>query len=236
MKKVLIGIGTCDNFSYVERNCLDKVFAQTYKNFDVLLVDNSKGKTHFMKLLSQFPKANVIHIDRAPYFRDALREVRQYIKDYAVNHGYEYLFFVDIDHLLQEDSLEKLIKHNKDFVTGAIGYLHRDDSTCFIRDFTIAKPSFVPGMYPCKCITWDEMKFPPFFTEIHGCGLSTCLIKTKVLFGMNFYVCHKQAAFMEDMIFCGDLHNKGVKLFLDKTVRPFHLHVMMSQRAFRDPK
>ncbi len=236
MKKVLIGIGTCNKYDYVEKHCLEKVFAQTYKNFDVLLVDNSKGKTHFMKLMTQFPKANVVHIDRAPFFRDALREVRQYIKDYTVNHGYEYLFFVDIDHLLEEDSLEKLISHNVSFITGGIGYLHRDDSTCFIRDYTIAKPSFVPGMLPCKCITWEEMKHPPFFMEIHGCGLSTCLIKSNILIGMNFYVSHKQTCFMEDMIFCADLHNKGIKIYLDKTVKPLHLHVMMSQRAFRNPK
>ena len=234
--KVLVGIGVASQFDYVIDKCLKTVFEQDYDNFDVLLMDNSKDSTYHLTLMSKFPKAIIEHFKRPIYFRDALTQAREKIKDYAIIHGYDYLLFVDVDHILKPDTITKLISHKKDFITACIGYLHQDYSTCFIRDWSETKPSFVPGLSPCKPIYYEEMKKPPFLMEIMCCGLACALIKVPVLLGMHFYNSHKQTAFMEDLIFCSDLQKKGIKLFLDKTVNPFHMHVMMAERVHRNTK
>lgn len=236
IKKVLIGIGVCDKFDYVIKKCLKTIFEQDYPDFDVLLMDNSANEFYHVNLKAMFPRAIVQHFKRPRYFRDALTQARERIVQYAINYGYEYLLFVDVDHILQNDTLSKLIHHKKDFVTACIGYLHQDYSTCFIRDWGETKPSFVPGLPPCKPIYYEDMKQPPFLTEILCCGLACCLIRVPVLLGIHFYNSHKQTAFMEDLIFCADLQKKGIKLFLDKTVQPVHLHVMMADRVWRDQK
>jgi len=64
------------------------------------------------------------------------------------------------------EAISKLISHKKDFVTACIGYLHKDYSTCFVRDFKETKPSFVAGLSPCKPITYKEMEQPPFLKKL----------------------------------------------------------------------
>jgi len=236
MKKVLVGIGVCKKFDYVISKCLKTVFEQDYPNFDVLLMDNSRDELYHLKLRSQFPKAIIQHFKRPRYFRDALTQARERIKDFAITYGYEYLLFVDVDHILEANTISKLISHKKDFVTACIGYLHKDYSTCFVRDFKETKPSFVAGLSPCKPITYKEMEQPPFFKEIMCCGLACALVRVSLLIGIHFYNSHKQTAFMEDLIFCSDLKKNGIKLFLDKTVKPIHMHVMMADRVWRDTK
>ncbi len=233
MKKVLIALGTCDRFDYCEEHCLSKIFAQTYKDFDVLIVDNSEGINHEMELRSKFPHTKIVHLNRPPIFREATKQVRQFIVDYAVSNGYEFLFLVDIDFIIPLDTLEKLIKHDVDFVTAAIGYMHQAYSTCLVQNFESKSISKVPGFPVLKPIMWAQMKEPPLFMEIMACGLACALIKCQVLPGIKFRVSHKQMAFLEDLLFCADLQKRNVKLFLDKTIETIHVHVKIEERNWR---
>ena len=228
MKKVLIAIGTCDRFAYCEDHCLSKIFAQTYKDYDLLVVDNSEDVDHFMGLKERYPHVNIIHKDRPPIFREATKQIRQFIVDYAVTKGYDYLFLVDIDFIIPEDTLEKLITHKCEFVTAAIGYMHQAHSTCLVQDYDSQKVSFVPIFPVLKPITWAEMKEPPFLQEILASGLAC-----RVLPGIKFRITHKQMAFMEDILFCADLKQMGVSLYVDKTIETIHAHTKMEERNWR---
>ncbi len=233
MKKVLIGIGTCDHFDYIEGPCLKKVFDQTFQDFDILLVDNSEDVTHSLELKQKFPNINIIHINRPNIWRDACKEMRQYITDYAVYNGYEFLFFLDIDMLIQEDTLEKLISHDVDFVTAPIGYMHQDLSTCFLQDFDANRMSRIPSLPPLKAISWAMMKYEPMYMEIVAVGLACALVKCSILTGIKFRVSHDSMAFFEDIMFCSDIRKKGIKLFLDKNMETIHAHCKNPERGFR---
>ncbi len=231
--KVLIGIGTCDKFEYCDEHMIKSVLNQTYKNFDILIVDNSFDLTYFSTLMKMNLPAKVIHRPRAKYFRDALMDNRQFIVNHCIAGNYDSLLFIDADHVLELDTLEKLVKHNKDMITGNIGYLHQEFSTCYLQDFDQKKPSKVAGIPPLKAISYKDMEKPPFLMEIIGCGLACALIKTHVLIGIKFQNTHSIKAFMEDLFFCKDLREKNVKIFLDKTVKPMHLHTFIPDREFR---
>ncbi len=231
--KVLIGIGTCDKFDYCEKPVFDSIFSQDYPNFDVLIVDNSQTRFYSSTLLSKYPKAKILHLNRPRFFRDAVGQARKAIKDYALSNRYDRLFFVDADMLLKKDSLSKLMKHDKDFVTGAIGYLHdkKNRTTVFRGDKFHA--SKVPGQDFLIPILYGELDNLADLTKIESCGLSCCLIKTHALSGMDFFISHTEMAFLEDRIFCRDLKQKGIELFLDKNVRPEHWHRFFKERFQR---
>jgi len=233
--KILIGMGTCDKFKYAEEHVIPKILAQTYSDFDFLIVDNSSFRHYEVELKLRYPQAKIIHLQRPKYFRDAVGQVRKYITDYAVANGYDYLFFVDADFIIEPDTLEKLLRHKADFVTAIIGYLHQQEnftSVCLKSNDT-SKISKIPGLPPVTAIKFSELDDPPNFQQITCCGLSCCLIDCRTLIGINFYVSHQHMAFLEDFIFCRDIQRKGFKLFVDKTIRPFHLHRMMPERNFR---
>ena len=233
MSKVLIGVGTCDKFSYCEEHVFKRVFEQDYPDFDVLILDNSKSLQYYNTLKLNYPNADVVHISRPKFFRDALGEARNSIKNYAVSRGYDYLFYVDADMILEENSLSRLMSHNKEFVTGLTCYHHdpNNKSTIFKADFS--RPSKVPGQTQLCAMTHPEIEALEGLTEIEACGLSCCVIKTSVMVGMSFFVSHKEMAFLEDRLFCRDLKMKGVKIFFDKTVFPKHLNIFIPDRTSR---
>jgi len=233
--KILVGMGTCDMFKYAEEHVISKILAQTYSDFDFLITDNSEFRHYEAELKLRYPQAIIKHLSRPKYFRDAVGQVRKYITDYAVANGYDYLFFVDADFIIELDTLEKLLRHKTDFVTAVIGYLHQPNnftSLC-LPSKDPSKVSKIPGLPPLTAIKFSELDNPPSFQEIVACGLSCCLIDCRLLIGINFYVSHEHQAFLEDFIFCRDIQRKGFKLFVDKTIRPFHLHRMMPERNFR---
>ena len=226
-------MGTCSKFSYCEEEVIDAILKQTYSNYDFLIVDNSSNLLYYSQLMMKYP--NVIHINRQKYFRDSLGSVRKAIKDYAVNRGYDYLFCVDADMVIQPDTLKKLMKHNKEFVTAAIGYMHDrfGRTTCYVKHKDPNKIGKMPGQPALEALLFSQMKDLPGLTEIVSCGLSCCLIKVSNLIGMDFYISHKEMAFLEDRVFCRDLAAKGIKIWLDTTILPLHLHMMMTERNFR---
>jgi len=225
--KVLVGIGTCDKFSYIEKHCFDSIRKQTYKDFDVLIVDNSKGIFHYFDLVTKNTDFKVIHIKRARYFRDALAQVRKKIIDYAFFNKYDYLFFADVDHIFEPDTLKKLISHKKDFVSGLIGYLHKETCTIFKNG---ASSKRYNQYEPYK---WKDLEGSNKLIEIEGSGLACALIKTHFLLGIDFHVSHKRMGFGEDLLFCSDLKNKGAKLYCDTSVKPTHAHIFMPERLAR---
>lgn len=238
MKKVLIGIGTCERFAYCEEHVLGAAYNQSYKDFDILLLDNSKTTKYSTFLKAKYPWATVEHLSNRPaLYRDALGQSRKGIVDYAVSHGYEYLFFLDADFIIEQNTLEKLMAHDVDFVTTVIGYMHHhlNKTTCFLK----APPdvrSKIPGLPGVKALLYSEVDSLPVLSEIEACGLSCAVIKAKFLPGINFYISHLNESFLEDMIFIRDIRRKGARIWLDRTLKPMHLHVGMPERQFRAEK
>ena len=239
MHKVLIGIGTCDKFAYCEKYVLEAAHNQTFKDFDVLILDNSKTSTYSAILQAKYPWATVKHLGSRPkYFRDATGQSRKAVVDYAVSHGYEYLFFLDADFIIKPNTLEKLMSHNVDFVTTVVGYMHHhlNETTCFIKNHDKNIRSKIPGLPGVKALLYPEVDSLPELSEIVFCGLSCALIKVKFLYGTAFYVSHLNQSFLEDVIFIRDIRRKGAHIWLDRTLKPMHLHVGMQERQFRAEK
>ncbi len=232
--KVLVAMGTCSKFEYAEEPVIKSILSQTFKDFDLLIVDNSDDLLYNIKLINKYPQATIIHVKRPQYFRDAVGQVRKLIKDYAINNGYDYLFGLDADMLLEKDTLEKMISHKLGFVTAVIGYMHdpKNRTTIYVRHPDKNKIGKLPGQPALAALLYSDMENLPKIIEIISSGLACYMIKVSLLIGMDYFISHKEMAFLEDRVFCRDLAVKA-KLYCDTTITPKHLHVMMPERNMR---
>ena len=151
---------------------------------------------------------NLIHIGRSEIVRQAL------------NFGCEYLFFLDDDMIIPQNTIVRLYKYKKDFVT-ALAFMRTEP--------------FKPCIYKGKTSDnkWlESYGYKEGLVEIDASGLSCSLINMKVIKtllqekgkeikdrGGLFHI----NRFGEDMNFCEDLAEIGVKLYCDTNLIIDHL-------------
>src|SRR3989344_993726 len=114
--KVLVGCPTSDYHEYALQQYADSIKKLTYKNHDVLLVDNSKDNNYFNKI-----KSLNIPVIKGPWFesaRDRIIASRNILREKTLENGYDYFLSLEQDVLPPENFIELLLKHNKEVITG----------------------------------------------------------------------------------------------------------------------
>ncbi len=89
------------------KNCLNSVFKQTYRNFEVYFVDNGSidGSSDFVK--SNFPKVKVIQLDKNYGFAKGNNEgIKKAFKDKLV----QYIVCLNNDTIVDKNWLKELVK------------------------------------------------------------------------------------------------------------------------------
>jgi glycosyltransferase involved in cell wall biosynthesis len=144
---------------------------------------------------------------------------RNTIAGYAIENGYDYLFAVDADMAFPPDTLQKLLSHDEDFVTGV---------------YRMRRPDQVIELYDTKYQQIDRQMLDLYTTiEIGGCGFGCALVKTKVLKDVGYpqfeyhQAYHHGDTFSEDNDFCQKARNLGYKIWVDTTVRCSHKGTIM---------
>jgi len=145
--------------------------------------------------------------------------MRNYACQIAINKGYDYLFMVDEDMEYPADSIIKLIKHNKDFVTGSAN---------------TRTPPYLPTQYK----NWKsaDLSNPDNHVKAEGdklikiecSGVCGALIKTNSLEKLKYpFFQIKYKEFPDiiggDVMFCKQLKDKGISMYLDPTIFYGHL-------------
>lgn len=138
-------------------------------------------------------------------------QIRNLIADWVIK-GFDYLFSVDHDIILQKDSLMKLLSHDKDLCAGV--YRQRlEPQTLEIYDMNYKNINTVNGN----------------LIQIGACGFGCTLIKKRVFqqikypqFEYHPALDHKNT-FSEDIDFCKKANNLGFKLYADTSVICGHI-------------
>ena len=163
-----------------------------------------------------------------------IHSARNQIAVSAVEKEFDYLFFIDSDCVIPEDTLERLVEHDKDIVAGMY--------------FGKVIP-FPPIIYEKtdKDMYRHIMDYPENqLIEVDAVGMGCCLIKTEVL---KHFVCdremqyedgHKeikkvsyafepmpapdsdQFAMGEDVAFCKRVQDAGYKIYVDTGLQCAH--------------
>ena len=147
-------------------------------------------------------------------------QVRNLIAYYTINNNFDYVFCVDSDIVLPEDTLEKLLSHNLDIVTGV--YIQRKPDVCIPE-------IYIKNEYGGVVNIDSNLLIEDKLMEIAGCGFGCVLIKRKVLEDIGYpqFEYHSSIDFKdtvsEDIDFCTKAINKGYKIFVDTSIKCEHI-------------
>lgn len=146
-------------------------------------------------------------------------QIRNLIAHWIVNGPYDYLFSVDSDIVLPNDSLVKMINQDKDMISGL--YIQRKEDQQTPEIYKINEH----GLFHMNLIDIPKNET----IEIDGCGFGCALIKKSVFTSIEYphFVYHSaidhKDTFSEDLDFCVKAKQRGFKIFLDSSIICKHI-------------
>jgi FkbM family methyltransferase len=153
-------------------------------------------------------------------------QIRNLIAHWAV--AYDYLFCVDSDIVVPKDALVKMLKADKDIISGL--YIQR------IPDRQILE-IYLQAPFGATNANFDDVKNSGII-EIAACGMGCCLINSNVIRRMEYpHFVYKSAidhahTFSEDIYFCFKARELGFTVWADTSIRCDHI----GQTTFSLPK
>lgn len=146
-----------------------------------------------------------------------IAQIRNLIAHWAKN--YDYLFSVDSDIVFEKNTLEKLLQHDKDIVSGL--YIQRKEE----KILEIYESNEIGGV---KNIALEKT-LKQKLIEIEACGFGCVLIKSEVIEKIGYpQFVYKDAldhrnTISEDIYFCKRAKQEGFKLWADTTIVCEHI-------------
>ena len=144
-----------------------------------------------------------------------VEQVRNLIAHWTIHNGFDYLFTVDSDISFPPDTIQRLLSHNKDIVSGV--YIQRIQGQHTIE---IMRRNDRGGV---AHIDWATIKGQGL-VPIDGCGFGCVLVKREVFVGMEYpHFVYKSAidhknTISEDVYFCMKARERGFTLWCDTDV------------------
>lgn len=213
--KVLVGCPTCDLYEYCLDKYVDAVKNLDYKDYDVVLVDNSKNKEYTEKI-----KKLGLKVIKGKYYDDVKRRIiesRNLLRQYALDNNYDYLLSLEQDVIPPKDIINKLASHGDYIVTGVYFNYNINNGVKMLTPMLWKSVGGEDVVY----ISEDEVFSKDYFSVI-ACGLGCVLISREVLGYVEFRFAENEKCY-DDMFFGLDVHNKGYSIFVDTSVRCVHL-------------
>ena len=216
--KILVGCPTSFHKEYALQQYANSIKKLTYKNHDVLLVDNSEDNVYFEKI-----KSLGIPVIKGPWFesaRDRIIASRNILRQKVLDEGYDYFLSLEQDVLPPENFIESLLKHNKEVITGVY----------FADNIIPGKPlpELIPLVYilenpetlSMRPLNQNELWEFPGLMEVISAGLGCVLIHKNVLKDIKF---RYDLNTFDDRWFFLDLYNKKIKVYADTSLNCRHL-------------
>ena len=183
-EKILVGCPVSDYHLYCTEEYLNTLKSLTYKNYDILLVDNSKEDTFFKDLIKRGINTARISFNENPRIR--IVESRNILRQKVLEGDYDYFLSLEQDVLPPENFIESLLKHNKEVITGVY----------FADNIIPGKPlpELIPLVYvlenpetlSMRPLNQNELWEFPGLMEVISAGLGCVLIHKNVLKDIKF--------------------------------------------------
>ncbi len=242
MEKVLVASPIFYRMKYCLEEFLSNLRKLTYKNYDILIIDNSKGPEgeKFFNELKQ-EKGIILLKDDSKDDKNINRLVssRNNIIDYALKNSYDHILMLDSDVIPPLDIIEKLLGTGKDVVSGIyynyfnVGKELRPMPVAWMflteEEFDIIKKQGVPDMVKSRSdlrrhMTNEEAFSGQTFEVMYPSG--GCMLIGRKVFSLQKYglkdVDSKYVS-GEDIYFVDEARKKGFPSFVNTSVRCNHL-------------
>lgn len=214
--RILIGIPICDWYEYCLLELVASIKSLKYDNKDLLFVDNSQGDSFAKKLRSLG-----FNVKQIPYYekpRDKMVHSRNLLRKETLDNEYDYLFMLDADVIVPPNSLETLLSHNKQVITGVFYSFYNIEG----------KPRMMPVLWKAENEEKQTMRFfmpeeleTPRLIEARACGTGCLLISRNVLEQVEFRY-KEEVKSCDDVWFCHDIKQRGIQLYADTAVKCQH--------------
>jgi cellulose synthase/poly-beta-1,6-N-acetylglucosamine synthase-like glycosyltransferase len=179
--RIMVGVGICPRTEYARDLFMDWFKKQIYQNVE-LFIDENSGEEN-------------------------ARASRQRIRDKFISSNCDYLLFCDVDTIPPLDAIPRLLKANKDIITGLT--VSRLDPTVI---------AFWKESYPEQKQKKELINNTKELIEIDGAGLYLTLINKPVLEKIQF----DWDSIVDDAEFFSRAKALGYKIYLDPTVQCKH--------------
>ena len=150
---------------------------------------------------------------------------RNFMAQWALDAGVDYLWMVDSDIIVPEKGLAGLISHDLEV---CLGWYIRGNSDCYQTNMV------KPGSDNSNCYNGQMLVIEPSVGKeallpVKYGGMGCALISTEVFmrFPRPWFEYHDHAdgsGFSEDYDFCRKCANNGIKIWLDARVQCGHIH------------
>jgi len=215
MTKVLVGGPVSDMHEYCFNEFIKSRKSLTYKNHDILLVDNSKTDKFYKRIKEAgLPVERIEYREKA---RDRLIESRNLLRKHAIENGYDYFLNLDQDIMPPNDIVERLIKHKKKVVTALYFNPIRLPKTGEIKIRPVI--GFLEGTR-VRFLKPEEMN--KGIVEVDVCGSGCIIMHREVLEKVEFRY-DKEGEGFDDVMFVQDAKEKGYKVYADTSLVVKHL-------------
>lgn len=152
------------------------------------------------------------------FFGYTIDQVRNLIGKWA--EGFDYLFSVDSDIVLPQDTLVKMLNHDVDIVSGV--YIQRKPNQEILE---IHRKNNQGGV---SSVSFKDIQ-PAGLHEIDSCGFGCVLVKSDVIRKIGYpYFQYKSAldhafTISEDIFFCNRAQDVGAKIYVDSSIVCKHI-------------
>ena len=210
--KVLIGIPTYNGKDYCLDEFIESIKKIDYPNKEIIFMDNSDDLMHAEIIRKK--GFNTVYLKAKDYYDKIIRS-RNAIRSYFLAKDFDYLFFIDSDVMVPADALQKLVKHDKDIVSGVVYTIWTLEGQTKIRPIL-----FEYNDETTRKIMKTKSKTPGLH-EIAACGAGCMLVKRKVHAKISFAMPEDKKT-SEDYWFCYLAEKQGFKIYADTSVQCKH--------------
>jgi len=221
-----LGITAYDRKAYIIDKFLDSIRSLTYKNIEILFVDNSKTEEY-----ADYIRNEGFEVIRSGWFEtthERLTDAYNTLRVKFLEGDYSHLMVIEQDIIAPNDTIERLLQHDKDVCSG-LYYLA--DTPCVMvgglrdvppgkeREFRFEKKVYFYDFIDEKILKTKKL------VQVFCCGLGCVLIKREVLEKVEFRIKKNPGGEWKghnDMFFYFDLRARNIKVFLDPTIKCEH--------------
>ncbi|MBU0930262.1 MAG: hypothetical protein KJ623_04280 [Nanoarchaeota archaeon] len=208
--KILIGCPTSVHKKYCLKEYVKAIKSLTYKNFDILLVDNSEGEEYYNEIKKELSCVKDEYFENA---RERIVHSRNLLRKKVLEEDYDYLLSLEQDVIPPKDIIENLLKWDKKIISAL--YFKTDPNgtltpLLWIKDEIGIRKAYLDEVEQNKLV------------KAAAVGIGCILIHKDVLKNIKFRY-EKEKEGFDDVFFCDDAINNGFEVYCDTSIKCKHL-------------
>lgn len=229
--KVLICTITSNHKDYIIDHWIDYVRKFTYKNADILIIDNSVDEKYHEKIIKRGVKCMHIQPEEKESLQSVMAKSNEILRNYCLIEGFDFMMLVEVDIFPPKNVIECLLSHDKPVIAGTY--------FIFIEKGIRNLPTFIvqqlePEMFlnlRDKNETHDAFLYDldeaflwcdGTVKQVYAAGTGCILINSKVLRQIHFRT--GDDGNFADSIFALDLYTLNIPVFVDTSIICQHLN------------